>query len=356
MRLEDFGFLIESDVKIPNELDSIFRYEYTDQSDLFFVGAFSEKQKNDALRKELFKLHYYTNSPIRDLGDLDYNLEKNKRNEAIRVLVSELLIKGKNLLFQTDQESDVIEIYKAYQKAEQWVAVSNVSSDLSIAEGSVFQQITCHSPNYLYHYSLLASQAYFLGQATCDLLSHLSFSNLRLGELRGKALLTEPYIRNTDLLTLNLNCLKASEVLDENNSPNGLYAEDLCQIAHYAGLSDQVNVVATLNTSPLATSTSFKMMAQTLWSFLESYAKRCGDYPLGSFKNYKKFTIMLEGNVEELEFLQSNVSGRWWVKAPKKLKSQTPNNRHALIPCNFEDYQNAINGVLPECWWTEALR
>jgi arginase family enzyme len=53
---------------------------------------------------------------------------------------------------------------------------------------------------------------------------------------------TEPILRSSHLMMFDLNSLRLSDAPGTSNkSPNGLYAEEACQIIRYAGLSNRIS-------------------------------------------------------------------------------------------------------------------
>jgi formiminoglutamase len=52
---------------------------------------------------------------------------------------------------------------------------------------------------------------------------------------------------------------------------------------------------------------------------------------------------------EPLAFYKSNKSGRWWIEI--KIVSDNKYKRHALIPCTYNDYDDATKQIIPEKWY-----
>jgi hypothetical protein len=92
---------------------------------------------------------------------------------------------------------------------------------------------------------------------------------------------------------------------------------------------------------------SAHLCAHALWYFFEGISLRFGDYPVGSRADYQKYTVMIDEN-DEVNFFKSPKSGRWWIEIPKGTPDQ---NRTTLVPCAYEDYEEALQGTLPARWW-----
>ena len=81
--------------------------------------------------------------------------------------------------------------------------------------------------------------------------------------------------------------------------------------------------------------------------FLEGVSLRFADFPVGTRTNYEKYTVLIDEE-DTLEFYKSPNSGRWWIEIPK---GEFKSDRFSLVPCNYEDYQEALQGKIPKRWW-----
>jgi hypothetical protein len=93
------------------------------------------------------------------------------------------------------------------------------------------------------------------------------------------------------------------------------------------------------------------IIAHSIWYFLEGVESRKGDFPIGSKKDYLRFTVVLDDTNQELVFYKSNKSDRWWLEVPYPPNEFSKFERHHLVPCNQFDYDNAMNNELPNIWW-----
>ena len=53
----------------------------------------------------------------------------------------------------------------------------------------------------------------------------------------------------------------------------------------------------------------------------------------------------------EITFIKSMKSDRWWMKLPVELSKNRYMNQH-LMPCSYKDYQQACSDEVPERWWS----
>ncbi|MEN9002292.1 MAG: formimidoylglutamase, partial [Flavobacteriales bacterium] len=250
-------------------------------------------------------------------------------------------------------------IYKAFEKLEQVVNLTTIDRKIdfeytnSTSADTYLKDIILSQPNYLFNYSNLGSQSYYLNPEHLKMVDKLHFDNTRLGALQQEISLAEPVLRNTNILSFDLNSIRQSEVPGTSfASPNGFFGNEACQLSRYAGMSDKMNAIGFFEMTP-----EFDIMGQTahlvaqmIWFFIEGFQLRKNETPLSNNKNYTQYKVVLSASEEELIFIKSAKSDRWWMKIPyppsKKLKFQ----RHHLVPCSYGDYQVALKDEMPNLW------
>lgn len=250
-------------------------------------------------------------------------------------------------------------IYHAYEELEQMVNITTIDNQLDL--GNIEEPIThnkwlshilLHKPCYLFNYTNIGAQAHYIPNKTIHLFDELYFDVCRLGEINGAVELAEPLMRNTDLLSMDLTSIRASDLQNEYyTSPNGLLANEACRIVRYAGISDKVSSFGLLNYYSKSNQITDELVAQLIWYFNEGYAHRKGDFPIGSKKNYIKYTVFLEDLKEEIVFYKSDKSGRWWIEVPYPGRTNSKYLRHQMVPCSYEIYEEAMRGEIPNLWW-----
>lgn len=83
-------------------------------------------------------------------------------------------------------------------------------------------KIILQQPNYLFNFSNIGYQTYFVEQSALDLMQKLNFDIHRLGQARSKMDDVEPIIRNADLVSFDIGAIRHSEAPgNANASPNG---------------------------------------------------------------------------------------------------------------------------------------
>ncbi len=255
-------------------------------------------------------------------------------------------------------------MYKAYEKLEQTVNLCCIDRGLNLgnpddrlnSEGFISKMLL-ERPCYLFNHSVIACQAPYMPAKEMDLFEKLYFDTVRLGEFNKDLRHAEPHLRNADLLSLDMNVVRYSDYPAPHNSPNGLYADQLCQIAKYAGMSDKLSSFGMFeiydpeNKQEESENIFASLLAEVCWYFFDGYAQRVGDFPIGSKKDYIKFTVHLEDVKDEVVFYKSHKSERWWMEVPYPMEKGNKYERHYLVPCNHSDYDLAMKNELPDLWW-----
>lgn len=307
----------------------------------------------------LFTGHNWT-CAIYDLGTIQpgkeisdtYHAVSNTCEELIKREIIPILIGGSNDL--------IFPLYQSYEKLEQLVNITNIDSSIDLGETEEkinnkgwLTKLLAHQPCTLFNYSNLGAQAHYISPKIQQLLDNLYFDNLRLGSLSNDLKLAEPILRNTDLACFDLTAIRASDIKGEQYThPNGFFAQEACKISHYAGISDKLTAFGILEYYPDSKNVvTNELVAQLIWYFIDGYANRKGDFPIGTKKTYTTFRVTFEDRDEEIVFLKSDKSGRWWMEVPYPSQKNSKYQRHHLVPCSAEDYQLAMKGEIPDLWW-----
>ncbi len=195
------------------------------------------------------------------------------------------------------------------------------------------------------HANIMGYQSYYVTQSQIDELSDAEVDLYRLGIVRSQLNQMEPIIRDSDAISFDLSVIRQSDMPSTTNpGPNGLYTEEACQLAFFAGMSDYTKAFATFELvskhSPL--DISAHLNAQIIWHYMYGISQRKGDYPVGSIDNYQKIIVKIEGSEVDMVFYKSPLSGRYWFENP------SVNGKHIeLISCSKEDYVALSNGDIP---------
>jgi len=328
------------------------------------VGNQGCEKAPDKVRQYLYSLYSSTNkSKIVDLGNIAAGAEVDDTYFALKTIVSELLQMGIVPIIIGGSQDLTYANYLAYEKMGQIINITAIDSHFNLGNAeedfnsrSYLSKIILHQPNYLFNFTNLGYQTYFVDQAAVDLMKNLFFDVYRLGQVRSNMSEVEPMVRNADLLSFDIGAIRQSDAPgNANASPNGFYGEEACQIARYAGLSDKLTSIGFYELNPDLDNNgqTSHLTAQMIWYFIEGYYQRKGDFPHKQKDKYLKYTVAIEvDNEHQLVFYKSKKSGRWWMQVPlENPVSQTKYERHFMVACSIEDYKMATKGEIPDRWW-----
>ncbi|MEM7102198.1 MAG: arginase family protein [Bacteroidota bacterium] len=202
--------------------------------------------------------------------------------------------------------------------------------------------------SFMFHLSLLGYQSHFCDPKAINTLNNLNHELARLGAIKSNAEEVEPIIRDADLLSFDLSVLKHADAPGVMlPSPSGIFSEEACQVAHFAGLSDKLTSFGLYGFHPALdhADQTAKVMAQMIWYFAEGVANRPKDIPARSSK-FVKYVVDLKQSDYSLVFWKSKKSERWWLQIPDVNRKKQV--RHRLIPCSFNDYKLACTEEIPD--------
>ncbi|MFA5574897.1 MAG: formimidoylglutamase [Brumimicrobium sp.] len=250
-------------------------------------------------------------------------------------------------------------VYNAYEKLEQLINLSTIDNKLDIGDiqedisaNGWLNHILLKKPSFLFNYSNIGAQAHYISPQTFNLFEELQFDICRLGTINNDIEEGEPYLRNTDVLSFDLTSIRSSDLQNLfYTSPNGLFANEICRLMRYAGISDKLSSVGIFNYYSDNHEVTDELVAQLIWYFIEGYSHRKGDFPIGAKKEYLKYRVYQDELGEEIVFYKSNKSGRWWIEVPYPSRSNSKLIRHQLVPCSYKTYKKATKGEIPNLWW-----
>jgi len=246
--------------------------------------------------------------------------------------------------------------YSFFKESEQLVSITSIDCLLNVGcdnHDSYLAKIITEQPNFLFNFSNIGFQSYLVSDKELLLSEELYFDSTRLGELRGNIRLTEPIIRASEILTASLDALKYSDFHSmKHPQPNGFYAEDICQMMRYAGLSERLKVVLVTDFEPFNKSNSDELLlAEMFWCFLDGFYSRKPEMPHHASDSFLKYRVALQDDEFHLTFYKSLKTDRWWMEVPVPPHYNQKYRKHQLIPCSYEDYLMATNNELPDRWW-----
>ena len=323
------------------------------------VDYIGEEFQLSEIRKALYKL-FPGNwlHGMADLGDIQKGSSVEDTYFALIQVVSSLVNANIIPVIIGGSQDLTYANYRAYDKISSMVNIVNIDKSFDLGDsskpinnGSYLGKIILEQPYNLFNYTAIGFQTYFNSQEEIDLMEKLYFESYRLGDISHSISLVEPVLRDADIVTLDLNSVKSSEVsLKQKHSPNGFNGREICAISRYAGISNKVSSFGVYEYNPSQDDEATAMLvAQILWYFIEGVNCRVNDDDFNDQSNFQKFTVLVED--EELVFYKSKKTGRWWIEIPFLEYSNTKSRQHPLLSCMYDDYESATKGVIPERWY-----
>lgn len=316
----------------------------------------------DEFRKFFYQL-FVTDDKVNmiDLGNIEAGNEISDTYYALNQICQVLLRKKIIPLIIGGSQDLTYASYLAYEHMEQTVNVVTIDhrldfgkSDGEIDNKSYLNKIVLHKPNYLFNYSNIGHQRYLVDPDLLQLMSNMYFDAHRLGDMQPFLYRTEPIIRNADIFSLDISAIRQSEAPGSAYAgPNGFYGDEAAQLCRYAGMSDKLSSfgIYELNPEYDRDGQTMHLAAQLVWCFVEGVSQRKMDYPVGDYSEYIKFIVPLLNDGHELIFYKSDKSDRWWMDVPYPSGQENKYERHHLVPCTYEEYQQATNEEMPDRWW-----
>jgi len=340
-----------------------------EKADLIIIGVEEDRNATvagsakapDEIRKYLYNLNRIgPRFKVLDLGNLKSGHTVNDSYFALRDICELILENNQTLIVLGGSQDLTFGMAKAFEG--RIFNLVTVDPKLDFRKGN--KQV--HSENYLnliaekqkslYSLTTLAYQNYLVDATDIDQFNNFHWDVKRLGQIRYDLTSVEPILRNAHVFSFDLNAIRYMDASGQSlASPNGLYSEEACQVARYAGTSDELKLAGFFNLIPEKdpSGNSSHLLAQIVWHFMDGFFCRKPEDPMDDSEDFNQYLVDMSDIGMTLVFFQSRVSGRWWMEISDY------EDRHCdmyLIPCEEEDYKNALRGEIPDRWWKNVRK
>jgi len=311
----------------------------------------------EKIRSHLYSLSAF-NKPagIIDLGNLKPGKTINDQKIALRDVVTELLTLGIIPIILGKADNILYTTYSGFGLLNQTINIVHLDSKINIYENrennykSDLWKIIVEENESLFSFTNIGYQTHFVSNNITNYLSEQLHFFYRLGYIRSHLKETEPIFRDADFIAFSISAVRQSDAFGQTNpSPNGLFGEDICQMAYFAGISNKIKVFSVLDyniTQDINLQTAH-LAAQIIWYFIEGVLSRIKEYPFENDTYFTKYVVNLDNFKNELVFYKSEKTNRWWIEVPSLNLNK---HKNTLISCTYQDYQQTGNGDIPERW------
>lgn len=320
------------------------------------------KDAPNAIRKSLYQLfNHWKDLKIIDLGNIKTGFTIEDTYFALnKVFMTMLRHKIVPIVIGGSQDL-TFPIYQVYENTGKLVNITSIDSRFDIGQdyeslnsNSYLSYIILHQPNFLFNYTNIGYQSYYVDNHSIDLMKELLFDVHRLGKIKSNIELSEPLLRNADIISIDTSAFCAADAPGiQNNSPNGFSSEEGCRMTRYAGLNPKLTSIGFFEYNPKydINSLTANTLAQMIWYFIEGFSIRIDDFPLYNSLDFKRYNVKLDDIKDDIVFLCHKISGKWWMDLSFKSENREKYERHHYIPCSREDYELCLQNELPDKWW-----
>ena len=218
---------------------------------------------------------------------------------------------------------------------------------------SYLSKIIQDEPNFLFNFSNIGYQSFLVPQEGISLIDKLYFDAHRLGLVRAEMEGVEPVLRDADILSVDMSCVRLSDApANVAGSPNGFSGEEICKIMRYAGLSGRLSSLGIYEyeCSMDVNEHTAKLISQMMWYFLEGHFHRMKRLTPNE-KDFVKYHVSMRDGEFDAVFYKNKQLNKWWMEIPLVGEQAVQFKDNYFIPCTYQDYQFASQGELPDRWW-----
>lgn len=316
----------------------------------------------DPIRKALYQLfNHWPDLKIVDLGNVKTGKEINDTYYAVNQVLTELIKNHIVPIIIGASQDFTYSMYQVYEPTGKLVNITAIDPLFDIGndqEGlnshSYMSHIILHQPNYLFNFTNIGYQSYYVDNENIELMKQLLFDAYRLGSIKQNIELAEPLIRNTNILSFDIGSIRVADAPGvKNASPNGFNGEEACRMTRYAGLSYRLSSIGFFEYNPHydINARTANLIAEMIWYFIEGFSNRQDDVPTLDSTDFKRYNVQIGEGDGNIVFLCHKISGKWWIDMSFKTDDDAKFERHHFIPCSREDYDQAMRNELPDKWW-----
>ncbi len=309
------------------------------------------------IRKELYQLANHSKLKIIDLGNLKLGKSITDTYFGLADVIGKLIRADVLPIIMGGGQDLTFSMYFAMVELRKYLNLVTVDAKIDFTQNTTdynaeeyLGRIISSRAKKIFNYANLGHQAYFCSPSQLKLLKKLKFAALRLGAIRTNIADCEPIMRDAHILSFDIGSIRQSDAPGHKNAaPNGLYSEEACQMARYAGISSNLQCFGLFEVNPNydTRNQTSALAAQIIWYFIDGVADRTADVPKSGDKRYTKHIVKIGKTNQSIIFYQNNENKRWWIEVPYPVD----NKKNIVVSCKHSDYLLATHQEIPEIWF-----
>ncbi len=318
----------------------------------------------DAIRAQLYSLAKIPGkSKIFDLGNMKQGAAFNDTLAGLTDILALLLQEGVFPVIIGGSSALVPAVDKAFAMLKTRYNLLTVDSRIDFSSEkrapdsfNYLNTIYYNNKSTVDQFINIGYQTYLNDQQVINRFLRRKAELMRIGDVRQAIYLTEPCFRDAEAALFDISAVRQSDAPGTfSTSPNGFYGEEICLLARYAGISDNLKIFGLFDVNPeldVRMQTSH-LAAQILWFFLEGFSQKQYEAPALHENNsgrFVKYHVRVTDLEEDLIFVKSNLTERWWIELP------AGNDNKVYFACSHEDYLKANRNEVPDRWLNAAGR
>ncbi|HOU02068.1 MAG TPA: arginase family protein [Bacteroidales bacterium] len=316
------------------------------------------KRGPDQIRGELYKLSRIPGkSKIIDLGNMKSGVTFNDTLTGLCDILTSLISDGIFPVIIGGSSALTVAIDHAFSDLKIRYTMISVDPRIDYINEkkepdsfSYLNRIIHNHKSSFRHFINLGYQTYLNDQQVLNRFLKQKSELIRIGDVRKAIHLTEPLFRDSEVAIFDISAVRQSDAPGTiYPSPNGFYGEEICLLARYAGISDNLKTFALFDVNPDLDNRNQTsgLAAQILWLFLEGFSQKQYETPAlsnGNSGRFIRYHVRVTDLDDDLVFVKSTLTDRWWME----FRSTAENI--VYISCSHEDYLKANRNEVPERW------
>ena len=334
----------------------------TDKIAIIGVTESRSKQKDliedvefNLIRTQLYELQMGDwTLDLYDFGDIHYYADKHETESVFREVTNGLIRDGYIVVILGGSPSLGYQQYRAYDEVVNKVYYLSIDHQLRLGKDeeqttdrNYLTKIISNEPFNLLDYTNIGFQTYFVAQEKLDLINQLNFEAVRLGIIAESVKEIESFSRDANAALVNLSSIQGSCFSSTKNmTPNGFTPREICALTRYLGFSNKLTSIYVCDYIENYKKLDHLLVAQMIWYFIDG-KNHCPE--IKSFDDtqyFDKIFVPTEGN--NYIFYRNVYTNQWWIEVDNTIDNE---RKVEIISCSEKDYQQALDGEIPNRWW-----